>query len=114
VLVAIHVNMSRFSELMTPKIEPERPAFKAGEALAQCLNPPAGEGVTVTQMAVRLPIAMKLKAANSHIKLEEAEYQELKAGVERTQWLALNEDIFAICKSVLDAQEIEVEEKKGK
>src|SRR3989304_4118917 len=79
--------------------------LKAGEILAQCLNPPAGEGVTVTQMAVRLPIAMKLKAANSHIKLEEAEYQELKAGVERTQWVALNEDIYALCKAVLDAQE---------
>ena len=84
--------------------------LKAGEILAQCLNPPAGEGVAVTQRAVRLPIAMKLKAANSHIKLEEAEYQELKAGVERTQWLALNEDIYALCKAVLDAPEEKVKE----
>src|SRR3990172_10717409 len=85
--------------------------LKAGELLAQCLNPPAGEGVTVTQMAVRLPIAMKLKAANSHIKLEEAEYQELKAGGERTMWVQLNEDIYALCRAVLDAEEQKTEKK---
>lgn len=85
-------------------------AIKPGEILAMCLNPPPGEGVTVTQMAVRLPIAMKLKAANSHIKLEEAEYQELKSGVERTKWLTLNEDIYAICKTVLDAPEEKAKE----
>src|SRR3990172_4381290 len=91
--------------------------IKPGEILAQCLNPPVAgvcqrcgqasvaAGVSVTEMAIRLPIAMKLKAANSHIKLEEAEYQELKAGVERTQWLALNEDIYALCRAVLDASE---------
>src|SRR3990172_12592309 len=97
--------------------------LKAGEVLAQCLNPPASgvcqrggqasvaSGINVTEMAVRLPIAMKLKAANSHIKLEEAEYQELKAGVERTMWVQLNEDIYALCRAVLDAEEQKTEKK---
>ena len=96
--------------------------IKPGEILALCLNPPTSgvcqrcgqasvaSGINVTEMAVRLPIAMKLRAANSHIKLEEAEYQELKAGVERTQWVSLSEDIYAICKAVLDTQEEKAKE----
>ena len=77
--------------------------LKPGELLAACLNPPNGEGINVTEMAVRLPIAMKLRAANSKLKLEEAEWETLKACVEATKFVLVSEDIYAICRSVLEA-----------
>ena len=74
-----------------------------GELLAACLNPPPSEGVNVTEMAVRLPIAMKLRAANGRVKLEEAEWEKLCSCVRATQFIILSEDVYASCKAVLDA-----------
>lgn len=82
-------------------------SLKPGDLLADCLNPPRGEGVTVTEMGVRLPIAQKLRKANSSIKLEEAEWEELVRSVNRTRWLMISEDILALCRSVLDAKSSE-------
>jgi len=49
-----------------------------GNLLAQCLNPPNGGGINVTEMALRLPIAQKLRVANGKVKLEDAEWEKLK------------------------------------
>ena len=92
------------------EIEPERPALEPGELLAVCLNPPNGESVNISEMAVRLPIAMKLRAANGKLKLEEAEWETLKACVEKTQFVLVNEDVYAVCRSVLDAPLMEQKE----
>ena len=77
--------------------------LKAGDILASALGPGPNEGVTYAQMAIRLPIAQKLKKAKASIKLEDAEWTELKGCVERTQWLGLSEEIFSICQAVIDA-----------
>ena len=78
--------------------------LKPGELLAQCLNPPTGEGINVTEMAIRLPIAQKLRVANGKVKLEEAEWEKLKDCVGATQFVLLSEDIYAVCKAVLEAE----------
>ena len=81
--------------------------LKPGELLAQCLNPPSGDGINVTEMAIRLPIAQKLRKANSHLNLEEAEWAKLKECIEKTKFVFLSEDIYAVCNSVLEAKEKE-------
>lgn len=81
------------------------PNLNPGELLAACLNPPNGEGINVTEMAIRLPIAQKLRAANGKLKLEEAEWAKLNECVEKTQFIVLSEDIYAVCKAVVEAIE---------
>jgi len=86
--------------------------LKAGTVLASTLDPPAGEGITIEQMEIRLPIARKLQKANSHILLEDAEWAEIVLGIERTKWMRMDEDIFAVCKAALNAEEVKIKESK--
>jgi len=84
-----------------------------GNLLAQCLNPPNGGGINVTEMALRLPIAQKLRVANGKVKLEDAEWEKLKKCIEDTQFVLLSEDIYSVCMAVIEAEPDKEEKRHG-
>jgi len=79
-------------------------ALKPNELLAACLNPPAGDGINITEMAIRIPIAQKLRKAHTSIKLEEAEWAKLKECIEKAVFVLISEDVYAVCNAVLSAE----------
>ena len=83
--------------------------LKAGELLAQALEAPRGQGYTLAEMDKRMPIVRALLKDARHVDLEDAHWELLKAGVDTTQWLRLDEDTVACCHAVKDAELLEVE-----
>jgi len=88
--------------------------WSPGDVLAGALSPPPDQGVTFDQIEKRLPIARKLRAANGRVLLEEAEWAQLVECVKAAKWLAISEEVYSLCKAVLDAEKTDVEVKPNR
>ena len=82
-----------------------------GWLLAQML--PSAD-LTFAQLAKRMPIYEKLMNGKHQILLEEDDWKELTERINAQKGIAFHKDTLAICQAALDAQEVEVEEKKEK
>ncbi len=109
-----------FPVLVAPPSPPEagsngQPrAPRVGDILANTLQPtPQEGGVTLEVMETWVPLARKLRKAETSIMLEDAEYDLLASRLKVTKWAMSTEDIVAIGKAVREAEIIEVEESVG-
>ena len=60
-------------------------------------------GITLDDIADRLPIRAKILAAKRTFLLEDAEWQILCDCITTTRWTTVDEHIVTICRAVLDA-----------
>ena len=87
------------------------PAPRVGDLLANTLQPTREEGgVTFEVMETWVPLARKVRKAETEIILEDAEHTLLQSRFQIAKWLSATEDIVAIGKAVKEAETIEVEE----
>ena len=87
------------------------PAPRVGDILANTLQPTREEGgVTFEIMETWVPLARKLRKAETEIILEDAEYTLLQDRFQITKWLSATEDIVAIGQAIHGAEIVEIEE----
>lgn len=109
-----------FPLLVTPSVAPPNAdngqssgpkPLRVGDILANMLQPTQQEGgVTFEVMETWVPLARKLRKAESSILLEDAEHTLLESRLSVTKWLVANEDVIAVGRAVKDAEAIEIEE----
>ncbi|KKK67276.1 hypothetical protein LCGC14_2955680, partial [marine sediment metagenome] len=89
-------------------------ALRVGDILANMFQPTNTEGgVTFEVMETWVPLARKLRKAETEVLLEDAEHELLTARLAVTKWRSASEDIVAIGKAVKEAEIIEIEEAVG-
>jgi len=92
----------------------DRPVQRVGDILANMFQPTNEEGgVTFEVMETWVPLARKLRKAETEVLLEGAEHELLMARLAVTKWRSATEDIVAIGQAVHGAEIVEVAEERG-
>ncbi len=87
------------------------PTLRVGDILANMFQPTNTEGgVTFEVMEIWVPLARKLRKAETEVLLEDAEHELLTARLAVTKWRSASEDIVAIGQAIHGAEIIEIEE----
>jgi hypothetical protein len=87
------------------------PDLRVGDILANMFQPTSTEGgVTFEVMETWVPLARKLRIAETEVLLEEAEHKLLMTRLGVTKWRSASEDIVAIGQAVKSAEITEIEE----
>lgn len=87
------------------------PILRVGDILANMFQPTNEEGgVTFEVMENWVPLARKLRKAETEVLLEDAEHELLMARLSVTKWRSVSEDIVAIGQAIHGAEIIEVKE----
>jgi len=90
--------------------EGSRP-LRVGDILANMFQPTSTEGgVTFEVMETWVPLARKLRKAETEVLLEDTEHELLIARLAVTKWRSATEDIVAIGQAIHGAEIVEVEE----
>ncbi|KKM61605.1 hypothetical protein LCGC14_1530080 [marine sediment metagenome] len=85
--------------------------LRVGDILANMFQPTNEEGgVTFEVMETWVPLAQKLRKAETEVLLEDAEHELLTARLAVTKWRSASEDIMAIGQAIHGAEIIEIEE----
>ena len=86
-------------------------ALRVGDILANMFQPTSTEGgVTFEVMETWVPLARKLRKAETEVLLEDAEHELLVARLAVTKWRSSSEDIVAIGQAIHGAEIVEIEE----
>ncbi|KKM26368.1 hypothetical protein LCGC14_1585500, partial [marine sediment metagenome] len=84
---------------------------RVGDILANMFQPTDTEGgVTFEVMETWVPLARKLRKAETEVILEDAEHELLMARLAVTKWRSATEDVVAIGQAIHGAEIVEVEE----
>lgn len=87
------------------------PSLRVGDILANIFQPTNTEGgVTFEVMETWVPLARKLRKAETEVLLEDAEYDLLTARLAVTKWRSSSEDIVAIGQAIHGAEIVEITE----
>lgn len=93
------------------KVSEGLPTLRVGDILANMFQPTNEEGgVTFEVMETWVPLARKLRKAETEVLLEDAEHELLTARLTVTKWRSASEDIVAIGQAIHGAEIIEVSE----
>lgn len=106
-------------KIVLPKVEFTVGAkkVKAAEQLRLLLmmQPPENtKFFTIEEMRLRIPVIDKLEKAENDVLLEDNEHGLLVNLINNATWGGVNRDAVTLADAVVNAQNVEVKEKKGK